>query len=97
MKCFIDYLYRDKKRKMAKKEKNEMGFALGKENYKLMAIGFAIIVIGFILMAGGGSDDPNVFNPDIFSFRRLTIAPIVLLFGFIFEIYAIMKKPKSNS
>jgi len=82
---------------MAKKETKETGFALGKENYKLMAIGFAAIVVGFILMAGGGSDDPNVFNPDIFNFRRLTIAPIILLFGFVFEIYAIMKKPKSNS
>jgi membrane-bound ClpP family serine protease len=82
---------------MAKKEtKDTAGFALGKENYILMAIGFAIIVIGFILMAGGGSDDPNVFNPDIFSPRRITVAPIVLLFGFAFEIYAIMKKPKSN-
>ena len=72
---------------MAKKEKeiDKTGFALGKENYRLMAIGFAIIVVGFILMAGGGSDDPNVFNPDIFSFRRLTIAPIVLLFGFILQ------------
>lgn len=82
---------------MAKKETKETGFALGKENYKLMAIGFAVIVLGFILLAGGGSDDPNVFNPDIFSFRRLTIAPILLLFGFLFEIYAIMKKPKSDS
>jgi len=83
---------------MAKKEtKESTGFALGRENYKLMAIGFAIIVIGFILMAGGGSDDPNVFSPDIFSFRRITLAPIVLLFGFALEIYAIMKKPKGNS
>jgi len=82
---------------MAKKETKETGFALGKENYKLMAIGFAVIVVGFILMAGGGSDDPNVFSEDIFSFRRLTIAPIVLLAGFIFEIYAIMKKPKNDN
>lgn len=82
---------------MAKKTNKEAGFALGKENYKLMAIGFAIIVLGFILMAGGGSDDPEVFNPEIFSFRRLTIAPLLLLFGFVFEVYAIMKKPKSDS
>ena len=82
---------------MAKKEIKETGFALGKENYKLMAIGFAIIVVGFILLAGGGSDDPNVFSEDIFSFRRLTIAPIVLLAGFVFEIYAIMKKPKDDN
>lgn len=83
---------------MAKKEKEvkTAGFALGRENYKLMAIGFAVIVLGFILMAGGGSDDPNVFNPDIFSFRRITLAPVILLIGFIFEIYAIMKKPKED-
>ncbi len=82
------------------KNKNEIStkesFALGKENYKLMIIGFAVIIIGFLLMAGGGSDDPKVFNPAIFSFRRITLAPIVVLAGFIFEIYAIMKKPKSN-
>lgn len=75
----------------------ESGFALGKENYRLMAIGFGIIIIGFILMLGGGSDDPNVFDPDIFSFRRITLAPLVLLFGFLFEIYAIMKKPKDHN
>jgi hypothetical protein len=70
-------------------------FALGKENYKLLAIGFAIIVFGFILMIGGKSNDPNVFNGgEIFSFRRITLAPIIILAGFIFEIWAIMKKPK---
>lgn len=98
MNCFINYLYPTIIETMAKKVKEikDTGFALGKENYKLMAIGFAVIVVGFILMAGGGSDDPNVFNPDIFSFRRITLAPVLLLFGFLFEIYAIMKKPKSN-
>ena len=85
------------KKKIAKKDNvKETGFALGKENYKLMAIGFAVIVVGFILMTGGGSDDPEVFNPEIFSFRRITLAPLLLLFGFIFEIYAILKKPKDN-
>lgn len=73
---------------------NEGKFALGRENYRLLLIGFGIIVLGFILMAGGGSKDPNTFNYDIFSFRRITLAPIVVLFGFVFEIYAIMKKPK---
>lgn len=66
------------------------------ENYKLMLIGFVIIVVGFILMTGGGSDDPNVFNEDMFSFRRITLAPILVLGGFAFEIYAIMKKPKKE-
>ncbi len=69
-------------------------FALGKQNYLLLAIGFAIIVIGFILMSGGGSTDPQVFDEDIYSFRRITLAPIVVLAGFVFEIYAIMKKTK---
>jgi len=79
----------------AKKEDDKKtGFALGRENYKLMAIGFAVIIIGFILMAGGRSDDPKVFSEDIFSFRRITIAPLIVLAGFIFEIYAIMKRPK---
>ena len=66
------------------------------ENYKLMLIGFVIIVIGFILMAGGGSDDPNVFNEDMFNFRRITLAPILVLGGFAFEVYAIMTKPKKK-
>jgi membrane-bound ClpP family serine protease len=74
---------------------NMEGFAVGKENLKLLVIGFVIIVIGFMLMTGGKSNNPAVFNPEIFSFRRITLAPMVVLFGFLFEIYAIMKKPKS--
>jgi hypothetical protein len=77
-----------------KEEEKKPGFALGRENYKLMAIGFAIIIIGFILMAGGKSDDPKVFSEDIFSFWRITVAPLIVLAGFIFEIYAIMKRPR---
>ena len=83
----------NKKKIIKEKPSVETGFALGQENLKLMAIGFGIIVIGFILMIGGGSEDPNVFNFEIFSFRRITLAPLVLLSGFIFEVYAIMKKP----
>ncbi len=75
---------------------DDKGFALGKENLKLLVIGFLIIIAGFLLMIGGKSTDPNVFNEEIFSFRRITLAPIVVLFGFLFEIYAIMKKPKSE-
>lgn len=83
---------------MASNENNKKTeFALGKENYKLLAIGFVIIIIGFLLMVGGGSDDPNVFNgEELFSFRRIVLAPVVVLFGFIFEIWAIMKKPKED-
>lgn len=78
-------------------QQDSTGFALGKENLKLMLIGLAIIILGFVLMTGGKSTDPNVFNKDvIFSFRRITLAPIVVVFGFLFEIYAIMKKPKSQ-
>jgi fumarate reductase subunit D len=77
-------------------KKEKMNFALGRENYKLLAIGFVIIVIGFLLMLGGRTKDPNEFSYDIFSFRRITLAPIVILTGFIFEIWAIMKKPKEN-
>lgn len=70
---------------------------MGKENYILLVIGFAIIVLGFILMIGGKSEDPTLFNEEeIFSFRRITLAPIIVLAGFIFEIWAIMKKPKST-
>jgi hypothetical protein len=61
-----------------------------------LAIGFAIIILGFILMVGGKSESPDVFNPEIFSFRRITLAPLVVLFGFLFEIWAIMKKPREN-
>jgi len=82
---------------MSKKITGKENFALAKENYILLVIGFAIIVLGFILMIGGKSEDPNIFNEkEIFSFRRITLAPLVVLGGFIFEIWAIMKKPKSK-
>ena len=83
---------------MSKKTTDKESFALAKENYILLIIGFVIIVIGFILMIGGKAEDPSVFNEEeIFSFRRITLAPMVVLAGFIFEIWAIMKKPRSNS
>lgn len=75
---------------------NDGKFAMSRQNYKLLLIGFGIIILGFILMAGGGSDDPNQFNEAIFSFRRITLAPIVVLAGFAFEIYAIMRRPKAE-
>ena len=70
-------------------------FIFEKDNYKFMIIGLAVIALGFILMAGGGSDDPDVFNPEIFSWRRIRLAPTVVLIGFAIEIYAILLKPKS--
>ena len=68
-------------------------FAFDKVNYILLAIGMAIIIIGFILMSGGGSDEV-AFNADILSVRRIKVAPAVCFFGFIFMIYGIMHKPK---
>jgi len=75
-------------------KKPENNFALGKDNYIYLTIGFIIIIIGFLLMIGGKSPTPEEFSQDIFSFRRITLAPIVVLFGFVFEVWAIMRKPK---
>jgi hypothetical protein len=69
-------------------------FAFGKENYLIMLAGVALLIIGFVLMTGGGSKDPNVFNEDMFDFRRLTLSPILILVGFGLGIVAIMKRPK---
>ena len=66
--------------------------ALGKQNIILIAIGFVIVIIGFLLMMGSGTEIE--FNPDIFSFRRIKLAPTVCLAGFLFVIYGIIKKPK---
>lgn len=77
-------------------ETKKTGFALHPSNYKFIWIGIAIVVFGFILMAGGRSDDPQVFNETMFSVRRIVIAPVVVLVGFLFEIYAIMRKPKTD-
>jgi len=76
------------------KSTNVGEFAFGRENYRLMLIGLAIIVAGYLLMIGGGSSDPDKFNPGIFSFRRITLAPILILAGYVIEIFAIMKRPK---
>lgn len=66
-----------------------------KENYKFMIAGLAIVVVGFLLMMGGNSDDPNSFKPEeVYSFRRITLAPIVIVLGLIVEVYAIMRRPK---
>ena len=69
----------------------------GKENYMWMLIGLAVLALGFFLMAGGKSSDPNVFNKDeVYSTTRITIAPMLIIAGFIIEIFAIMKKSKTN-
>lgn len=77
-------------------KKDQNGFAISKENYKFLLIGFLIIIFGFALMIGGGSNDPKIFKYDIFSFRRITLAPIIVLAGFVFEIWAIMRKPRET-
>jgi hypothetical protein len=69
-------------------------FAFGKENYKLLLIGLGLIVLGFLLMIGGGSKDPKVFSYSLFDFQRITLAPVLVLAGYVVEIFAIMKKPK---
>lgn len=71
-----------------------MGFAFGRLNYILMAAGLIILALGYILLSGGGSDDPNTFNPEMFDSRRLTVAPILIVLGFVVEIFAIMFKSK---
>ena len=80
-----------------KEQEEDKEFAFTKENYKLLLIGIAVIIIGFLLIMGGGSEDPNEFNPAIFNVQRLYIAPIVILAGYMFLIYAIMKKPKKGA
>lgn len=85
-------------------ETNSKGFALSKENYILLIIGLVIIVIGFMLMSGGATSDPSVFypnndptqTPEIFNFRRITLAPVVVLIGFAFEVFAIIVHPDSK-
>jgi hypothetical protein len=73
---------------------NKPEFLFDKINYKILLVGLATIALGFILMSGGGSDDPNVFNKEIFSFRRIRLAPTVVLIGFGITIYSILKNPK---
>lgn len=80
---------------MGKEKKSDSNtFLFGKRNYMFMLIGLAVIALGFILMAGGGSDDPNVFNPEIYSWRRIRLAPTLVIIGLGIEIYAILADPK---
>jgi hypothetical protein len=75
----------------------EAGKLFGKENFKWMLIGVAVLILGFVLMAGGHSDDPTVFNKEeVYSTRRITIAPIIILIGLVIEIYAIFRQPKTT-
>ena len=73
--------------------KAKEAFLFGKKNYKWMVIGLAFVAVGFILMAGGGSDDPEIFNDAIYNFRRIRLAPTLVLIGFVIEVYAILANP----
>lgn len=85
----------EKKRK-EQTELHRSSFIFGKKNYNVMLIGLGVIALGFILMSGGGSDDPNVFNPEIYNWRRIRLAPALVLIGFGIEIYAILLNPDKN-
>ena len=76
--------------------KQDLNFVFGKKNYTFMFIGLAVIALGFLLMAGGGSDDPTVFYPDIYNFRRIRLAPALVLLGFGIEVYAILVNPNKK-
>jgi len=79
-----------------RKEDSKNHFIFGRKNYKFMLIGLGFITLGFILMAGGGSDDPNVFDESIFSWRRIRLAPTLILIGFGIEIFAILLNPNKD-
>ena len=83
-----------KKKKEQEKTRDE--FLFGKRNYMIMILGVVVILVGFALMMGGGSDDPNVFNEEIYNFRRIRLAPTLVLIGLAIEIYAIVAKPVRN-
>ena len=74
------------------KDENDSKMPLSVKNYLLILVGAVVIIIGFVLMAGGDAATPESFNDNIFSFRRITLAPIVVVAGFVFEIYAILKR-----
>ncbi|WP_435413647.1 DUF3098 domain-containing protein [Psychroserpens mesophilus] len=80
-----------------RKETSNTEFIFGKKNYKFMLIGLGFIALGFILMSGGGSDDPNVYDPSIFSWRRIRLAPAMVLIGFGIQVYAILLNPNKDS
>ena len=68
----------------------------GKKNYIFLLLSTTIIALGFLLMSGGGSKDPNIFNPEIFNFRRIKLAPTIIIFGFILAIFSIFVKNKNS-
>ena len=81
---------------MKKNKKKSEEFIFEKKNFQVMLVGIIFIVVGFVLMSGGGSDDPNVFNPEIYNFRRIRLAPTLVLIGFAIQVYAILLNPRKK-
>ena len=79
-----------------KSKSSSKQFLFGKRNYRFLFIAFLLIAVGFILMSGGGSDDPLVFNPEIFNFRRIRLSPTLVLMGFGVAVYSILTRGKSS-
>lgn len=79
---------------MKSSKKNNKEFIFKKSNYLIMTVGIIFIGLGFLLMSGGGSEDPNIFNPEIYNFRRIRLAPSLVLIGFGIQVYAILYKGK---
>ncbi|MDD6210242.1 MAG: DUF3098 domain-containing protein [Bacteroidales bacterium] len=75
-------------------EKND--FAFGKRNYLLMAVSVVLLILGFVLMSGGGSTNPDVFNPEIFSSVRIKVAPLIVMIGFVLMVFAILIKNRDR-
>tara|TARA_Y100000389_G_C17395300_1_gene482175 strand:- start:201 stop:428 length:228 start_codon:yes stop_codon:yes gene_type:complete len=73
----------------------EEKFLFQRENYILFGIGLAFIILGFILMTGGGSEDPQIYNEELFNSRRIILSPLLIVVGFVIEVFAILRRPKS--
>jgi hypothetical protein len=73
----------------------EEKFLFQRENYILFGIGLIFIILGFILMTGGGSDDPQIYNEELFNSRRIILSPLLIVVGFVIEVFAILRRPKS--
>ncbi len=82
-----------KKSEQQSERRAQQEFIFQKKNYLFMFLGMGFVALGFILMSGGGSDDPNVFNEEIFNFRRIRLAPTLVLIGLGIEVYAILLNP----
>lgn len=81
---------------MKNNNKPQKLFVFGKKNYQFLFIGLGFMALGFILMAGGKSDDPNIFNPEIYNFRRIRLAPTLVLIGLGIQVYAILLNPNKQ-